>query len=407
MYMDSLTVINGGINAPMGFKAAGVNAGIRKKNKCDLSLIFSQYPASAAGAFTLNKVKAAPLLLTMSNLESGMAQAVVVNSGNANSCNGQQGMADARRMADLTGELLGIEPGLVVVSSTGVIGQPLPMDKIEQGIRMASSALSENKDGGTAAAEGIMTTDTVLKEAAIRINVGGKPVTIGAMAKGSGMIHPNMATMLCFITTDASVPAACLKDMLRKAVDKSFNMVTVDGDTSTNDMVVILANGAAGSETLDFGHPDLPVFQSALNHICIKLAKMIAGDGEGATKTIEVQVKGACSHADARKAASTIAGSNLVKTAVFGEDANWGRIITALGYSGAEFNPDVVDIFLGPVQVAQNGAGLAFDEIAAKEVLQGTETVITVDLKNGEASATAWGCDLTYDYVRINASYRT
>jgi glutamate N-acetyltransferase/amino-acid N-acetyltransferase len=407
MHMDSLTVINGGINAPMGFKAAGVNACIRKKNKCDLSLIFSQYPASAAGVFTLNKVKAAPLLLTMSNLESGMAQAVVVNSGNANSCNGQQGMTDARRMAELTGELLGIDPDLVVVSSTGVIGQPLPMDKIEQGIQMASSALSENKDEGTAAAEGIMTTDTILKETAVRINVGGKPVTIGAMAKGSGMIHPNMATMLCFITTDASVPAACLKDMLRKAVDKSFNMVTVDGDTSTNDMVVILANGAAGSETLDSGHPDLPVFQSALNHICIKLAKMIAGDGEGATKTIEVQVKGACSQADARKAASAIAGSNLVKTAVFGEDANWGRIITALGYSGAKFNPDVVDIFLGHVQVAQDGVGLAFDEIAAQEILQGTETVITVDLKNGEASATAWGCDLTYDYIRINASYRT
>jgi glutamate N-acetyltransferase/amino-acid N-acetyltransferase len=407
MHMNSFKLINGGVNAPMGFKAAGVSAGIRKKDKRDLSLIFSQYPASAAGVFTLNKVKAAPLLLTMANLEAGKAQAVIINSGNANSCNGLQGMTDARRMVDLTGELLGIDPGLVVVSSTGVIGQPLPMDKIEQGIRMVSSALSESKDGGTAAAEGIITTDSILKETAVKINVGGKPITIGAMAKGSGMINPNMATMLCFITTDARVPAACLKDMLKKAVDKSFNMVTVDGDTSTNDMVVILANGASGAETLDYDHPDIQTFQTALNHVCIKLAKMIAGDGEGATKIVEVQVKGACSHADARIAACSIAGSNLVKTAVFGEDANWGRIITALGYSGAKFDPNMVDIFLGPVQVAQNGAGLAFDEITAKEALQGIEIVITVDLKNGETSATAWGCDLTYDYVRINASYRT
>jgi len=405
MHKESMTVVNGGVTAPIGFKAAGVRAEIRKKNKRDLALIYSQNSAAAAGVFTLNKVKAAPLLLTMANLELGKAQAVVVNSGNANSCNGEQGMKDAKRMADLTGELLGVDPKLVVVSSTGVIGMPMPMAQVEQGIRMAAEALSQ--EGGVEAAEAIMTTDTVTKQVAVSLAVGGKTVTIGGMAKGSGMIHPNMATMLSFITTDASVSSCCLKDVLRKATDKSFNMVTVDGDTSTNDMVVILANGAAGGETLDFQHPDLPLFQAALEYVCMELAKMVARDGEGATKLIEVRVKGACSQVDARKAAKAIAGSNLVKSAIFGEDANWGRVITALGYSEAEFHPDLVDIFLGSLVVASDGAALAFDEEAAKEILAKKEVAITVDLKDGTAAATAWGCDLTYDYVRINASYRT
>lgn len=402
---DGFVVISGGVTAPEGYRAAGVQANIRKKNRRDLSLIVSRQPAAAAGVFTLNKVKAAPLLLTMANLKSGRAQAVVVNSGNANACNGAQGMKDAERMAVLTGELLGIDSGLVVVSSTGVIGQPLPMEKIEQGIRKAVTVLSE--DGGSHAAEGIMTTDTVLKEIAVKVQIGGKTATIGGMAKGSGMIHPNMATMLGFITTDAAVTPECLKMALQQATAKSFNMISVDGDTSTNDMVVILANGAAGTELLEPGHPDLPVFQAALEFVCTDLAKKIAADGEGASKLIEVRVTGARSQTDARKAARAIVRSNLVKAAIFGNDANWGRVITALGYSEAEFVPDRVDIFLGSLQVGKNGAGLNFDEDAARKILEEKELVITVALNDGPESATAWGCDLTYDYVRINASYRT
>jgi len=395
----------GGITAPKGFKAAGVAAQVRKKGCRDVALICSEVPAVAAGLFTRNLVKAAPVLVSQEHLADGSAQAIVVNSGIANAFTGVQGMADARRMADLTGSLLGIAPEQVVVASTGVIGGPMPMDKIEAGIREAVAALSHQ--GGGTAAEAIMTTDTTPKEYAVKLSLGGKDAVIGGIAKGSGMIHPNMATMLSFLTTDAAVGGAALDAALRYATDRSYNAVTVDGDTSTNDMVVILANGLAGNEPVTPGSPEYAVFRDALLQTCVSLAQMIARDGEGATKYMEVLVKGARSEDGARQIARTIARSNLVKAALFGEDANWGRIITAAGYAGVPFDPDQVSIWLGDLRVAAEGAGLAFDEGRAQEILEGREVMVTVDLDQGDAQGLAWGCDLSYDYVRINGNYRT
>jgi len=400
--------IAGGVTAAEGFKATGLHCGI-KKAKPDLALLFSDIKAAAAGIFTQNLVQAAPIIIAKEHLKGGFARAVVVNSGNANACTGERGLADAREMARATGAALGIDAREVVVSSTGVIGVPLPMDRIKRGIEEAAVKLSA--DGGPLAAEAIMTTDTFSKQAAVQVEIDGITVTIGGMAKGSGMIHPNMATMLGFITTDAAVSPAMLQKALKDAADGSFNMITVDGDTSTNDMVVVLANGKAGNPIIDTQNAAYSRFREALKYVCIKLAKDIVRDGEGATKFVEVEVNYAPTKEDARKIAMSVATSNLVKTAMFGEDANWGRILAAAGYSGALFDPSKVNIFLesaaGKEQVARGGMGLAFSEENAARILREKDIRVVIDLNQGDAAARAWTCDLSYEYVRINAEYRT
>lgn len=396
--------VSGGVAAPRGFRAAGSHVGLKRVRK-DLALVVSQERAAAAATFTTNRVQAAPVLVTRAHVQSGYLRAVVANSGNANACNGPQGLEDARRMARITAEALGIEPQEVAVASTGVIGVPLPMDKIAAGIPRVAKLVSP--DGGADAAEAIMTTDTVPKQIAIELEIKGSPVRIGAMAKGSGMIHPNMATMLAFVTTDAAIEPAALQAVLRRSVERTYNRISVDGDTSTNDMVVVLANGLAGHAPLTLDDPELARFEQALDYVNTALAKAIARDGEGATKLIEVRVVGAAGEADAVQAARTIARSSLVKTAIYGEDANWGRIVCAAGYSGVDFDPERVDVFIGPLPVARDGRGLAFDEERAKEILRASEVTVTVDLKAGPAAATAWTCDLTENYVKINASYRS
>lgn len=401
----NLEHVSGGVTAAAGFLAGTAFAAIKKKDKRDIAVIHSTVPAAAAGVFTLNKVKAAPVLVTMERLAGGSAQAVVVNSGNANACNGGQGLRDALAMTAEAAKALSIPEAAILVASTGVIGGKMPMDKVLPGIRAAAGQVS--KDGGHLAAEAIMTTDTFSKEAAVRLELGGKWVTVGGMAKGSGMIHPNMATMLCFITTDAAISPACLKQALKYAVDRSMNMVTVDGDTSTNDMAVIMANGMAGNRKIEGEGQDYALFLEALTEVCTVLAVAIARDGEGATKLIEVEVLNAATEEDARLAAKAVAGSTLFKAAVFGRDANWGRVICAAGYSGANFDPERVDIFLGDEQVAKDGGSLEFSEERALEILNGDTVKVTLDFKMGQFSATAWGCDLTYDYVKINADYRT
>lgn len=398
----------GNITSALGFQAAGVFCGIKKQNK-DLALVCSEIPAQGAGVFTTNKVKAAPLVVSEKNLAQGKIQAIVVNSGNANACTGQKGLEDAEKMAQIAGEALKIETDKIIVSSTGVIGFPLPMERVEEGIKAAAKELSPL--GGKDAAEAIMTTDTYPKQLALSLEIGDHTVTICGMAKGSGMIHPNMATMLGFITTDGVVAQGDLSLMLKKAVDQSFNMITVDGDTSTNDMVLIMANGMAGNPPIKVGTPEGERFQEALNYLTVCLAKDIIKDGEGATKMVEIKIKNALTAEDAKKAAMSVATSSLVKTALFGEDANWGRIIAAVGYSGAEINPEKIDISLsslaGAEKMAEDGQGLAFDEDKAKKILEEKEIYITVDLKIGKVEAVAWTCDFSYDYVKINASYRS
>lgn len=404
------TWAEGGIASPKGFKAVGVQAAIKYKDKFDLALIYSEVPAKAAGVYTRNKVKAHPLLLTQKHLENGTAQAVVANSGNANACVGRPGDEAALAMAVKTAEALGIKPEEVIVASTGVIGVELPIDRVTKGIEAAAAELKNLKDGEAAAkasheaALAIMTTDTRVKEFACELVTKQGVIHLGAMAKGSGMIHPNMGTMLGFITTDASMEAGELKKLLTEAVDESFNMVTVDGDTSTNDMVVALANGEAH---IEMDEAELAGFKDMFLAVCRKLAQEIARDGEGASKFIEVNVSGARDLNDARLIAKSICGSSLVKTAVFGEDANWGRILAAAGYSGADFNPELVDVYLGSVMVAKNGQGVNFSETEAKAVLEKKDINIQVFFQEGEAKATAWGCDLTHDYVTINGDYRT
>jgi glutamate N-acetyltransferase/amino-acid N-acetyltransferase len=398
--------ITGSITAPQGFVAQGVCADLKKSNKKDVALIYSQVPCTAAGTFTTNLVRAACVDVSRQHLENGGAQAIVVNSGNANACTGEQGWNDTLQMARIAAEDLNIDPQDVVVASTGVIGVFMCMDKIERGIHQAAANLS--REGGHDAAVAIMTTDLVSKEAAVEIELQGKTVRIGAMAKGSGMIHPNMATMLAFFTTDAAIDSICLDKAFREAVNQSFNMVSVDRDTSTNDMAVILANGLAGNPPItDADSPDYQIFLGALQEVAVALAKMIARDGEGATRMIEVRVTGAPTEATARQIARSITGSNLTKAAVFGQDANWGRILAAAGYSGAQFDPHKVDIYLGDEIMAKNGMGLRFDEERARQELEKDPVVITVNLKSGSEQAVAWGCDLSYDYVKINASYRS
>ncbi|HEY3367506.1 MAG TPA: bifunctional glutamate N-acetyltransferase/amino-acid acetyltransferase ArgJ [Symbiobacteriaceae bacterium] len=399
--------VKGGVTAPQGFLASGVVADIKGKGgtKKDVAVLFSKVPCAAAGVYTTNKVKAAPVVLSESRTRTGSLQAVVINSGNANACTGDQGMKDAEAMAELTARALGLEPAAVGVCSTGVIGVPMPMDRVKAGIAKAAAAVSP--DGGQAAAEAIMTTDLTCKQYAVSFDLGGATVTMGAMAKGSGMIHPNMATMLAFVTTDAAVDPIALKVALKEATEKSFNMITVDGDTSTNDTLLALANGLAKNPTVVLGSSLYDAFAAALEQVLIAMAKEIARDGEGATKLMEMRVVGAASVADARKAAKAVCGSSLVKAALFGEDANWGRVLCAIGYSEAEFDPAKTDLWVGDVQMMRAGTPLAFDEAAAAKVLAEKTVVMTADLHSGEATATAWGCDLTYDYVKINGSYRT
>ncbi len=400
-----MRMVEEGVTFPQGFLAAGVEAHIKKKD-VDLAVVYSEDPCQAAGVFTTNKVQASCVSYTRRAVEQGPVRALVVNSGNANACTGPQGVEDTIQMARLVAGELGIEPHEVLVASTGVIGVNLPMDRIAGGIKKACSQLS--KDGGESASAAIMTTDTVPKQAGAELTIGDCAVRIGAMAKGSGMIHPNMATMLAFITTDAAITRECLQQALRDATAISFNMISVDGDTSTNDMAVIMANGRAGNEIIASpASESYSLFKSALDQVCIALAKMIARDGEGATRLIEVEVAGAKDDGEARTVARSIVSSNLFKAAVYGEDANWGRIICATGYSGADINPDTVDIWLGRQQVARGGGGVPFDEDLAREDLAQEVVKVRLHLNQGTGRATAWGCDLTYDYVRINASYRS
>lgn len=401
-----MQVINDGITAPAGFLAAGVCAAIKKLDKKDIGLIVSEVPCNAAGVFTTNVVRAACVDINRQHLLKGRAQAIVVNSGNANACTGQQGIDDTLAMAALTGESLGIDPADVLVASTGVIGVFMPMDRISAGIKAAVGQLTPR--GSNDAAQAIMTTDLAQKEIAVQIELGGQPVKIGAIAKGSGMIHPNMATMLAFMTTDAAISSHCLQKLISDSSGISYNMVSVDRDTSTNDMALIMANGLAGNAVIeDPASDDYKLFKAALDFINISLAKKIARDGEGANHLIEVRVINAADEETARLIARSITASNLTKAAVFGEDANWGRILAAAGYSGACFDPAKADIWLGQEKMAAGGMGLIFDEDQARQELQKEEVLITVNLNSGMASAVAWGCDLSYEYVRINASYRT
>ncbi|HUL44632.1 MAG TPA: bifunctional glutamate N-acetyltransferase/amino-acid acetyltransferase ArgJ [Bacteroidota bacterium] len=395
-----------GATAPKGFYAAGVHSGVKKVKK-DLAIIYSSSLSTGAGIFTTNKVPAAPVIVCKKQLELSSAfQAIVVNSGNANACTGERGLNDAWAMVKITAEGLGIPPNAVLVSSTGVIGQYLPMDKVTSGIQDAVSML--DADGHSASAEAIMTTDKFPKEFAVRVKLGESEISIGGMAKGSGMIAPNMATMLAFVTTDAAVSAELLQDTLRRAADHSFNRISVDGDTSTNDMVLVLANGACGAAPIqNENDPRYPLFYEAFEYVLVRLCKMIVTDGEGATKFIEIQVTDALSEENAVRAARAVANSNLVKTAIHGEDANWGRILAAVGYSGIEFDPEDVEIFFDDVPILRKGYAIDFSESDAKRVLSQKEIRIRVDLHQGNACASFWTCDLSKDYVAINANYRT
>ncbi len=402
---DRMKIINGGVTAPEGFFATGVACGLKKDGKKDLALVCSEDLAAAAGVFTTNLVKGHSLQLTMEHIRNGFATAVLINSGNANACVGEVGLENAREMAALTANYLECRPEDVLVGSTGVIGVPLNMDAIRKGIELAIEELSP--DGGHDAVEAIMTTDLLPKEIAVEINIGGEKVVIGAMAKGSGMIHPNLATMIAVITSDVNISPAMLNRALKKAVKHTFNRVSVDGDTSVCDMVIAMANGLSDSPGITEEDGNFNIFFEALEFVCTELARMIARDGEGATKLIEVVAENAPTEEDAYKIVCAIAKSPLVKTAVFGEDANWGRIFTAAGYSGAKFNPDLTDIYLGDLMVCCNGVAVPFDEAEAARILHEKEIKIRVDLKSGNFSDRMWTCDFSYDYVKINGSYRS
>ena len=404
-----ITTIPGGVCAAKGFTAAGVHCGIRKnRTKRDISLIVSECRAAAAAVYTTNLVKGAPLLVTRRHIEDGYATAILCNSGNANTCNAD-GEQIAETMAALAGDALGIPATDVVVASTGVIGQPLPIAPIEKGVPMLVAALTA--DGSDNAAEGIMTTDTVKKEIAVEFTVGGATCRLGGIAKGSGMIHPNMATMLVFLTSDVAIAPALLQKALSGDVQKTFNMVSVDGDTSTNDMVVLLANGKAGNAEITEEGEDFAAFMTALNTVTTYLCRRIAGDGEGATKLLECRVSGAANEAIARVAAKSVICSSLVKAAMFGADANWGRVLCALGYAGVPMDVTKIGVSFrsaaGTIEVCRDGAGVEFSEEIAKQILLEEEIEILVTMQDGSGEATAYGCDLTYDYVKINGDYRT
>lgn len=404
-----MKLITGGVCAAKGFLAGGVHCGIRKnKTKKDLSLIYSEVKANAAAVYTTNLVKGAPLTVTKRHLADGMAQAVICNSGNANTCNAD-GIDIAEKMCGLTAQALGISSEDIVVASTGVIGQPLDLSPIAEGIPQLVKGLSEQ--GNADAAEGIITTDTVMKEVAVEFELDGKVCRVGGMAKGSGMIHPNMATMLVFITTDVAISSEMLQKALSTDIAATFNMVSIDGDTSTNDMVTVLANGMAGNAVICKDGDGFEVFMKALNTVTVHLCKKIAGDGEGATKLLECKVTGANDKSTAKTVAKSVICSSLLKAAMFGADANWGRVLCAIGYSGAKVDVSAIDVAFksakGEITVCRNGAGVDFSEDKAKEILLEPEIEILVSVGKGIESATAWGCDLTYDYVKINGDYRT
>lgn len=399
--------IEGGVTAPLGFRASGIACGIKREGK-DLAIIYSEVMAVASGMFTTNKFKSAPVLLDISRLRKRQARAIVINSGNANACTGDKGFKDALKMAELTAHFLNITSDEVLVASTGIIGVPLPMGEIERGIEEAVKCL--NRKGGKDAARAITTTDTHPKEIAVKTGIPGrgrKEVVIGGMAKGAGMIAPHLATMLSFVTTDACISPPALKLALEEAVGDSFNMLTVDGQSSPNDTVIILASELARNPRIKPESPYFPRFKEALKYVCLYLAREIAKDGEGASKYIKIIVKGAWSKKDARRAARAIANSPLVKTAIYGGDPNWGRILSALGMTSAKFRPHQVDLFIGGVQVVGGGVGINYNEKRLKEILREKEVIITVDLNFGKEEATAFSSDLTEEYVKINAHYHT
>jgi glutamate N-acetyltransferase/amino-acid N-acetyltransferase len=411
-----LKEVSGGVCAPKGFKAGGIWCGIKAgSQKRDLALIYSEQSCTAAAMFTLNRVKAASVLVSEEHIAGGKLHAVIANSGNANACTGEAGLAAARRMAELAADEFALAPAHVAVASTGVIGVPLPIAAIENSMGALANSLRGDASGHAAALEAIMTTDVRMKGFSVEIEIGGVPVRIGGMTKGSGMIHPNMATMLCFITTDAAIDREPLDASLRSAVRRSFNRVTVDGDTSTNDTVIIMANGASGAPRITTGSPAYELFSRALEDSCVKLARAMARDGEGATKLVTVTVNGAADETGAETLAKSVAASSLVKAACFGADANWGRVLCALGYAGVEFDPGRVNVRFrsvggsagGEIAVCSNGGSVPFSEEQAKKILSGEEIEILVDVGAGSGSATVWGCDLTYDYVKINGDYRS
>lgn len=411
-----MKTISGGVTAPKGFRAAGVYCGVKASHagvpgtqgKPDLAMILSDCECTAAATYTLNRVKAAPLYVTMGHLEDGVCRGIVANSGNANAC-APLSHENAEKMCELAAAATGLKPQDFAVASTGVIGQTLNIAAIQRGMPQVAGELSY--EGSDAAAHAIMTTDTVKKEIALTVTIGGKTVTIGAIAKGSGMIHPNMGTMLCFITTDCAITSEMLSDALHDIVPRTFNRVTVDGDTSTNDMCVVLANGMAENTQIEWKDDDYTLFYKALYQVCETMARSIAGDGEGASRLITCTVTGARSEETAERLSKAVVGSSLVKAAMFGADANWGRVLCAMGYSKAPFRPEYVDVSFssdqGEILVCQHGTGVDFDEDLAKKILSQDEVVIAVNLHEGDDQATCWGCDLTYEYVKINGDYRS
>ena len=407
-----MELIQGGVTAAKGFAAAGVEAGIKYKNRKDMALVYSSVPCQVAGTFTTNVVKAAPVLWDKHLVETApFVQAVVVNSGIANACTGKEGYECCEATAKAIGEILGVPTDAVLVASTGVIGMQLPIDKLVAGVEKLAAAKEESLEAGTLAAEAIMTTDTVSKQVAVSFRAGGKTVTIGGMCKGSGMIHPNMCTMLAFMTTDLKISKALLQKAVSESIDDTFNMVSVDGDTSTNDTFLLLANGMAGNDEITEENEDYQAFKDALMYVNTYLSKKMAGDGEGATALFETKVIGASSKKDAKTLAKAVICSSLTKAAIFGHDANWGRILCALGYSGAQFDPDKVELFFQgggkQIQIYGDGKAVDYSEEEATAILSEKEVTVLVDMHAGEAEATAWGCDLSYDYVKINADYRS
>jgi len=407
-----MKIIDGGVTAAKGFKAAATAAGIKYKDRSDMAMIYSEVPCKAAGTFTTNVVKAAPVLFDKKVVEtSPYVQTVVVNAGIANACTGEEGYTYCEKTAQSAAKELGIAKEAVLVASTGVIGMQLPMERLEIGIQAMVPNLLETREAAHSAACAIMTTDTKSKEVAVTFEADGKVVTIGGMCKGSGMIHPNMCTMLGFLTTDVNISKELLEEALRENVKDTYNMISVDGDTSTNDTVLLIANGLSGNHEITNKDKNYKKFCEALNYVNTEIAKMMAGDGEGATALFEVKVVNAKTKDDAKVLAKSVICSSLTKAAIFGHDANWGRILCAMGYSGVEFNPDKVDLFFqsaaGKIQLIENGVALNYSEEEAKKILSEPEVTAMADVKMGVATATAWGCDLTYDYVKINADYRS
>lgn len=394
-----------GVTFPKGFKAAGVKAGIKKSGNLDLALIYTEKEAAVAGVFTKNAVAAAPVIVSREVVKGGKAHAIVANAGCANACTGETGLANARKMAALAAAEVGCAPDEVLVGSTGIIGVNLPMDKLEAGIKAAAAELSE--DGSKNAGNAIITTDTYSKACSCEVEIGGKAVRFGAIAKGSGMIQPNMATMLCYITTDANISSQLMQKALSEIVEVSFNMISVDGDMSTNDTVLVLANGASGAAEITDGSPEYEKFYATLKEICQELSKRIAADGEGATKFLTINVSGTKTFEDAKTVAMSIAKSPLVKTAFFGEDPNWGRVICAVGYAGIPMVPEKTVIKFGGVPVYANGLGAEFNEDDIHKVMAEHDIVIDVEMGMGDAQATVWSCDFSYEYVKINGEYHT